>query len=61
VIGQLDLWLRQHFLYIFDFGDDWRFDVELIEIRDEPHKGKPKVLESKGKNPKQYRGEDDEY
>lgn len=22
LIGQLDLWLRQHFLYLFDFGDE---------------------------------------
>ena len=60
VIGRLDLWLRQRFLYLFDFGDEWRFDVELVEIRDGPHKGRPKVLEAKGKNPKQYRSEDDE-
>jgi hypothetical protein len=59
-IGELDLWLHQHFLYLFDFGDEWRFDVELIEIRDEPHKGKPKVLEQKGKSPKQYRDWDEE-
>jgi hypothetical protein len=59
VIGQLDLWLHQHFLYLFDFGDEWRFDVEVLEIRDEPHKGKPRVLESKGKSPKQYRDWDD--
>ena len=57
VIGQLDLWLRQRFIYLFDFGDEWRFDVELIELRDEPHKGKPRVLEAKGKSPEQYGNE----
>jgi hypothetical protein len=59
-IGELDLWIHQHFLYLFDFGDEWRFDVEVLEIRDEPHKVKPRVLESKGKSPKQYRDWDEE-
>lgn len=54
LIGAIDLWLHRHILYLFDFGHSWYFDVELIKISDEPHKGKPKALEHKGKNPEQY-------
>ena len=55
-LGLLDLYPRQRILYLFDFGDCWQFDVELLEVRDEHHKGRPKVIEEKGKNPKQYSG-----
>ncbi|HEY3319787.1 MAG TPA: hypothetical protein VGP72_04850 [Planctomycetota bacterium] len=55
VIGQLDVWLHQRFLYIFDFGDQWEFSVELLEIRDQRHKGAPKILVRMGKSPQQYR------
>jgi hypothetical protein len=54
-IGQLELHDRQHFLYLYDFGDNWEFDVELLEVRSERHHGAPKVLERKGRSPQQYR------
>jgi len=42
-------------LFLFDYGDEWRFVVELKEIRDPlPNESLPAVLESTGKAPMQY-------
>lgn len=55
LIGDLDLYEGQRFLYFFDYGDLWEFAVELIEIkRDEPLVKKPEVIEVKGDAPPQY-------
>lgn len=32
VIGRLGFVRGQRFLYLFDFGDDWKFDVQIEEI-----------------------------
>ncbi|MCI0694277.1 plasmid pRiA4b ORF-3 family protein [candidate division KSB1 bacterium] len=54
-IGELGLAANQPFIYHFDFGDDWRFDVILLEIKTgEPLLKKPKILETHGKAPEQY-------
>jgi len=54
-IGDLELTVGQNILYLFDYGDMWRFMVELEEIRTEGIKpGNPMIIESKGKSPKQY-------
>lgn len=54
-IGELGLSVGQKILYLFDYGDMWRFRVELEEIRTEGSKpSEPKIIESKGKSPKQY-------
>lgn len=53
-IGWLDLYVGQRILYFFDFGDSWQFDVKLLETRDEPHRGRPKILQTEGESPKQY-------
>jgi len=42
-------------VYLFDFGDEWRFDVRLERI--DPADGrikKPKLLEEHGEAPPQY-------
>lgn len=47
--------LNQKMLFLFDYGDNWRFEVELV--RTEPRQSKvryPSVLERVGKAPKQY-------
>jgi hypothetical protein len=55
VIGDIDLLVNRPFLYLFDFGDEWLFDVRLVEIRtDEPLLPNPKIVERKGKAPEQY-------
>lgn len=42
-------------LFLFDYGDEWRFYIELKEIEKvEKHDLKPVVLESIGKAPVQY-------
>ena len=42
-------------LFVFDYGDDWRFEVELKEVR-EKFRGErlPNVLTSVGEAPLQY-------
>ncbi len=45
----------QKMMFVFDYGDDWRFEVELV--RTEPRQSKvryPCVLERVGKAPRQY-------
>ncbi|MFA4888750.1 MAG: hypothetical protein WC628_04155 [Candidatus Omnitrophota bacterium] len=42
-------------LFLFDYGDEWRFTVELKEIRKtEEKESEPVILESVGKAPVQY-------
>lgn len=42
-------------LFLFDYGDEWRFTVELKEIRKtEEKESEPVILESTGKAPAQY-------
>jgi hypothetical protein len=63
VVGELDLYVRQKILYLFDFGDEWRFDVELCEVQRAAHAVSPKVVAAKGDPPPQYpqwEGEDEE-
>lgn len=55
LIGDLGLARGQTFLYLFDYGDEWTFDIRLDEIRcDEGHIPKPRIVEERGEAPKQY-------
>ena len=49
-------------LFLFDYGDEWRFKVELIGLgRKEPKAVYPRVLKRVGEAPPQYPGlEEDE-
>ncbi len=55
LIGQLGLSLGGQFLYLFDFGDEWRFRISLEEIyeTEEPLAG-PELVAGKGRAPEQY-------
>ena len=54
-IGELALSEGQCILYLFDYGDEWRFQVTLEEIRKSGTKPRnPKLVEQKGKAPEQY-------
>jgi hypothetical protein len=53
-IAELNLSVNQQFLYLYDFGDDWRFDVQLRAILDVWHKRPPEVVNSAGEGPEQY-------
>jgi hypothetical protein len=55
IIGELSLRPGNAMRYLYDFGDNWQFDVKLerIEPVDEKIKG-PVLLESHGESPEQY-------
>lgn len=54
-VGELDLVDGQRILYLFDFGDEWRFRVELEGIRKEGDRPeRPRMVESRGRAPEQY-------
>ncbi|MCL4490017.1 MAG: SEC-C metal-binding domain-containing protein [Chloroflexi bacterium] len=60
-IGKLPLRLKQRFLYIFDFGDQHEFDIQLVETRPEPmREPHPILIEQHRKMPPQYPNWDDE-
>jgi hypothetical protein len=55
-IGELGLKAGRRFLYLFDFGDEWEFHVEvesILEGKNEPLK--PQIVEVYGTAPEQYR------
>jgi hypothetical protein len=61
-IGSLKLKLKQKFLYLFDFGDDHLFDIQVMSINPQAPKGKyPKVVGKQGKALEQYLGGDDDW
>ena len=48
-------------LFLFDYGDDWRFVVEVIRLGQKAAKTRyPKVLKKVGKAPEQYGNWDDD-
>jgi hypothetical protein len=54
-IDSLGLRPKQKFLYIFDFGDDWRHTVEVLGIGEAISTGRyPRLVEKKGDSPPQY-------
>jgi len=53
-IGNLGLHVGQRFLYVFDFGSEWHFKVEVLDITSEPGPPFPVITEKKGKSPEQY-------
>jgi hypothetical protein len=61
IVGQMSFYKGQRMLYVFDFGDWWEFDIEIIDILDESHEGSPKILQQKGENPQQYPDYDEEW
>lgn len=44
------------FLFLFDFGDDWKFPCVVLALDEETEMG---VIEEKGKAPQQYYGEEE--
>ena len=61
-IGQLNLYVGQKLLYVFDYGDWWDFSIEVMGITKEPHFGDYKLLQQHGDSPEQYpEFNDDDY
>lgn len=59
-IGSLGLRSRQKFLYLFDYGDDHLFDIQVMKINPKAPKGKyPKVVGRHGRRLEQYEEWDD--
>lgn len=55
LIGDLKLKPGQKFLYLFDYGDEHTFEVEVVEIKTDAPTGRyPQLIESKGNAPEQY-------
>lgn len=57
-IRDLNLRIKQRFLYLFDYGDEHRFEVQLIEVDPGAPKKEdyPRIVESHGEDPAQYGG-----
>ena len=54
-LESLHLKLGQIFLYLFDYGDEWRFKVRLHSINENaPEDDYPKLVERVGESPPQY-------
>ena len=55
LVGEIPIRLCEAMVYVFDFGDDWRFNV-LLEAIDPPDSQlkKAEIIESHGKAPEQY-------
>jgi hypothetical protein len=55
IIGKLLLYQGKKILYLFDYGDSWEFDVQLLKINeDERPVERPEIIEIKGEAPPQY-------
>lgn len=54
-IGDLRLYEGQRFLYLFDFGDEWEFNVDVIKITEGKACTQACIRQSKGESPEQYR------
>lgn len=54
-LEELDLQPKQEFLYLFDYGDGWRFKVRVYAINPDAPEGEyPRIVESVGEAPEQY-------
>ena len=62
LIGDLALKPGTVITYLFDFGDNWKFDVKLERIDPVDHEmKKPVILPSHGSAPEQYSTWDEEW
>jgi Plasmid pRiA4b ORF-3-like protein len=59
-IADLGLEEGQTIAYLFDYGDEWRVEIEVTEIRDAGEESFPQILESVGEAPPQYPPDEDE-
>lgn len=58
-IGALPFKEGQSFTYLFDFGEDWEFEVKLERVEPAKASLEPSILEHRGKAPEQYPDYDD--
>jgi len=64
-IGEARLRRNQEILYLFDYGDEWCFQVTLTAIRENDSDNivqlHPQIIKSVGKSPEQYPNYDDDW
>ncbi|NLE08218.1 MAG: tetratricopeptide repeat protein [Dehalococcoidales bacterium] len=54
-IDSVELYGGTRFLYLFDFGDEWWHDVELVSVTNKYTRAVfPKIVKKNGKSPPQY-------
>jgi len=54
-IGELNLKSKQKFLYIYDFGANWVFEIDYVGNGEKDGAGDyPRIIASKGEAPEQY-------
>jgi len=53
-IQSLNLRLKQRFLYLFDYGDEWQFEVEYIGEGTSEEVRYPRIVDLRGESPQQY-------
>lgn len=53
-IESLNLKPKQKFLYLFDYGDEWEFEVEFLEEGTSEKAVYPRIIDSRGKAPEQH-------
>ena len=53
-IESLNLKPKQKFLYLFDYGDEWHFEVELLKERHSEKALYPRIIDTRGEAPQQY-------
>ena len=54
-IDSLALHSGQKFLYLFDYGDEWWHEVELVSVTEKVTRGSyPRVVKKQGKSPPQH-------
>ncbi len=59
-LDDLDLQVGQKFLYLFDYGDEYHFQIRVHAINPDAPEGEyPRVVESRGQAPAQYPEEED--
>jgi hypothetical protein len=62
LVGDLPLQEGQNMTFLFDFGDNWEFDLTLQQIRPQDSKiTQAEILQSHGQAPEQYPDYEDDY
>lgn len=60
-LDMLELVQGQRFLYLFDYGDEWHFDVQVAAVNEaaDPDAAYPRLVASVGEAPEQYEDYED--
>jgi len=57
-LDRLALEVGQTLAYVFDFGDEWRVRLKLVDVRAADGVAVPPILDSRGQPPPQYGWDD---